>query len=182
MGLKELRRLFERARRRSFLLSKTSRRFKFADAVFDSLGKGTTTLAASPGVLSMSVALDVVFAVVLALLPLNVLALIGLTPDTVRYQLVKYSCVKERDGKAFIVKDWSMPLIRSDGHLYAAIRISVLTFFTRPQIQKLHHSFCHPSMNKIFKLLKWACTEKVDDETLSTLRDIANCRDPCQRI
>ena len=56
------------------------------------------------------------------------------------------------------------------------------TFFSKPQLKKLHRNFCHPSADKLFKLLKRARPDETTPETLETLKKISKCCDPCKRI
>ena len=102
------------------------------------------------------VTLDVVPPDIPALLGLDLLDLHRLTPDTVLNRLVKRIIATMEDGKDYAIDDWNVPLLRSDGHIYASICFPIDTFFSKPPLKKIHPNFWHPSADKLFKLLKRA--------------------------
>lgn len=83
IGIKELRRIFGKFGRRLQGLLGSDRRFRFADAVFESLGRIDLPLATPNGIPTVFLSLDVVSADVPALLGF-VLDHFSLTPDTVQ--------------------------------------------------------------------------------------------------
>lgn len=182
IGLKELRRIFNQLGRRLPILRHSPKRFQFADASFDSLGKIDLPLATPAGIQAIFVTLDVVSADVPALLGLDILDSHHFVADTVSNRLVKRSIATMEDGQKYCIDDWSVPLIRAHAHIYADMRFPVLTFFTKQELSKLHRQFCHPSSDKLLQLLKKGRPNDVDSDTKKILDEIASTCDPCQRI
>ena len=87
-----------------------------------------------------------------------------------------------QDCKVYAVDSWSVPLTRSDRHVYTYINFPVLTFFTKLQLQKLHCQLCHLSATKLFSHRKRGRPEDLTPDTLKTLHEISQSCDPCQRI
>lgn len=96
--------------------------------------------------------------------------------------LVKKSTHHSTNGKYVMVDEWSMPLFRANGHLYAKIVRSDYIPFTAAQSSKLHRQFVHPSADKPYTLLGKACPEESSEATLNTLKDLTQQCDACQRI
>ena len=116
------------------------------------------------------------------MLGLDTLDRYNITPDTVLNKFVKRSFGTNDDVITFEIEDWSVPLVRVDGHIYAAMIFPVLTFFTELQLQKLQSNFCHSSAEKLLKLRKRGRPEDTLPETFAALQEIAKSCDPCQRI
>ena len=145
-------------------------------------------LATPTGIPPIWVSLDVVAADVPALLGLDVLYTHALLLDTFSNCLRKRIVLDkhgENDGKnedVSIIDEWIVPLERYHGHIYAPFGFSTRTFFTRPELVKLHRQFAHPSTHKLYNLLKRARPEEATPETFRILEDLAKRCDPCQRI
>ena len=72
---------------------------------------------------------------------------------------------------------------RIDNHVYAPLFLpSVPIHYTRQQLSKLHQSFFHPSVDKLFNLIRRSKPDEADAETRRILEDITSRCDPCQRI
>lgn len=164
-GLKEARRIFNRIGR-SLQLRPSSRSFRFADSLYESLGVVKMPLETPPGIPSISVPLDVISADVPALLGLDVMDNHSLTPCTVSNRLIRRKVLDNKThSHSYVIDDWSVPLKRYEGHLYANICVPVSTFFSKPQLLKLHRHFFHPSSEKLYKLSKKARPEDTTPET-----------------
>ena len=129
VGLKEARRLYNRIGRR-LRLTPSNRTFRFADSEHESLGTIIIPLETPPGISTIQVCLDVVSADVPALLGMDVMDENSLTPCTVSNRLIKRTVADHKNpSHYYIMDDWSVPLKRHEGHLYAQVSIPVLTFF-----------------------------------------------------
>lgn len=181
IGLSEARKLANSVRKR-LRLQTSRRRFRFADATFDSLGLLSLPLATPPGIPTIFVTLDVISAEIPALLGLDILDCHSMYIDTVQNLLVKCTVLKSDNSKSHILKDWNVPVHRHNGHVYADMSTPVITFFNRQQLVKLHRQFCHPSADKLYRLLKRGRPNDTTPETLKILEDISKRCDPCQRI
>lgn len=178
VGELELTRLLKHLGRRRGTLRNSKNSFRFADAVYESLGTIFIPLRTPRHVKAIPVELDVVTANVPALLGLDAMDGHCLTPCTVSNTLVKRVV---KNGKP--VDLWSVKLIRAHSqHLYAPLQLPNITNFTRVQLQKLHRQFFHPSPDKLFNLIKKARPEHATTETRAALEDITARCDPCQRI
>ena len=54
--------------------------------------------------------------------------------------------------------------------------------FTRAQLEKLHKNFFHPSVEKLFNLIKRARPDEATQETRQILEEVSSNCDLCQRI
>ena len=131
VGLKEARRIYSRIGRR-LQPRPSSRRFRFADSENESLGTVMMPLETPPGIPTSNVFLDVISADVPALLGMEGLDENWLNPCTVSNRFIKRAVVDHEDpSKSYVIDDWSVPLRRHEGHLYAQISLPVLTFFRK---------------------------------------------------
>jgi hypothetical protein len=71
-------------------------------------------------------------------------------------------------------------LTRKHGHLYIEWQSEMM--FTQHELQKLHKSFFHPSVDKLMNLFKRAQIQDLPSNTRATLEDIARHCDTCQRF
>lgn len=139
--LKEVMRMYNRIGR-CLKLIPSNRKFRFADSEFESLGTAMIPLETPPGIPTIQVSLDVVSTDVPALLGRDVMDENSLTPCTVSNRLVKRTVVDHKNpSQSYTMNEWSVPLKRYEGHLYAQVSIPVLTFFSKPQLLKLHRHF-----------------------------------------
>lgn len=183
ISLKELRRFLDRSHKRMRPLKKSPMRFRFGDSECESLGQVRLPLATPSGLPNIYVTLDVIAIDIPALLGLDVMDELSLTPDTVTNRLVKRIIVgDDEQGDPCAIDEWSVPLIRTHGHIYALMGFPQLTFFSDSQLEKMHRQFRHASPDKLYKLLKRARPEEVSSETLQTLGDLTKRCDPCQSI
>lgn len=146
------------------------------------MGKIDFPLKTPHGVRNIYVTLDVVSADVPALLGLDILDKHLLNADTVSNMLVKKAIVESDVDGPHVMDEWSIPMSRADGHVYADIAKANQVCFTRHKLEKLHRQFVHPSADKLFKLLRKTKPEETTPETLKILEDITRRCDPCQRI
>ena len=183
IGRKELARIL-RAQGLPFpTLRRSYRRFRFADTTFKSLGQVSISLATPPGIPPLPVVMDVVEAEIPALLGLDMLDKELLTADTVTNRLTKRKLFRLQDGSYKHLNECSVPLIRAkSNHVYAEMDLATSSFFTKPQLAKLHRQFFHPSASKLFNLLRRARPADATPQTLSILKELTKRCDPCQRI
>ena len=185
IGRKELGKIFlqQKIRVPNIQKSEVTHRFRFADKLFDSLGKVSLFLSTPKGIPPICVELDVVQADIPALLGMDILDREGLIADTVAGRLTKRVRTQSKQGHEHYVDEWSIPLYRSPSrHVYARMHFAFTTFFARSQLLKLHKQFFHPSAQKLFNLLRRARPEEATPETLAILEDLSKRCDPCQRI
>ena len=183
MGRREIDRFVHNHRIPVKETSSSRNSYRFADTILPSVGRAELFLDTPPGIPPVGVTLGIVNASVPALLGMDVLDKESLVVDTVSHSLRKRVPVKDSADVTHFVDLWSIPLLRSrSNHVYAGICTSVPVLFTKPQLQKLHRQFFHPSAMKLFNLLRKARPEEATTETLQILEDICKSCDPCQRI
>lgn len=183
VGRKDLNRLLSAAGIHQRNIHKSSRRFRFGDESFPSLGRISLPLGTPPGVKPIFVDFDIVQADIPPLLGMDVLDREELVADTVFNRLARRSVSTQEDGATVYVDEWFISLVRSkSGHVYVPFNYASRNYFTRTQLEKLHQQFFHPSATRLFNLLKRARPEDATPETLDILRDISKRCDPCQRI
>ncbi len=154
LGQKELNRILSQVGRHSIPISKSKRRYRFADAVYSSLGTVEIPLETPNGIPLMSVGLDIVSADVPALLDLDILDSESLFADTMTNRLVKRVVTSEPDEPLRYVDEWSVPLTRFDHHVYAKMSFPRSIFCSRAQLNKLHRRFAHPAATRLYNLLR----------------------------
>ena len=175
-------------RRNLLQLRRSYKKFRFADALFSSLGSVDIPLLTPDRIPPIFITTDVVSADITALLGHDVLDSESLVADTFEGRLrkrIKVSDFKKSDGKQMsdiVIDAWSVPLSRHLGHIYASFVFSPRMYFTRIQLMKLHKKFAHPSAQKLCNLLKSSRPEDATPETLRILEGLAKRCDPCQRI
>ena len=128
------------------------------------------------------VEVDVVATDVQALLGLDVLDNESLVVDSVTNRLIKRVSFTRDDGSTGVHDEWSIPVRRHKGHIYAAIDCPHELFFTKAHLLKMHRSFLHPSAQKLYNLLKRARPENATPETLESLKELTRRCVPCQKI
>lgn len=107
------------------------------------------------------------------------------TVDTAFNLLAKRTRLINDDRSTIYIYEWTVPIQRgSSKHVYDRIgdRTVVDIFFTRSQLVRLHRHFFHPSVDKLFNMLRKALPEQATPETETILQDITKRCDPCQRI
>lgn len=145
IGLKEAHRIFTRLGRKfpRLRLKKIRERFRFANAIFDSLGTLNIPLATPSGIKTLLITLDVVTADVPVLLGLDVMDLHSVTPDFVPNRLVKKHIICKADnGTTQALTVSSIPLIRHAGNIYASIFSPALTYITQSAARQAPPSVC----------------------------------------
>ena len=181
VGVKEMNRIFGALKSRAPTLNPSRNRFRFADAVYNSLGQIKLPLLTPPGQPTIDVILYVVTADIPSLLGMDLLDKESLTPCTVMNRLVKR--LPDKNSKDGYIDQWHVPLTHEiSGHLYADIDCSVPMYITRLQLQRLNRQFAHPSATKLFNLLSRARPKDATPETRRILEDIGKMCHSCQRI
>lgn len=183
MGRKEFNRIIAAFghHRRKILPSKN--KFTVADAVYESLGKITIPIGTPPGIPRVFVEIEIVNAEIPALLGMDIMNKGSITPCIVSNGLAKRVLVPQESECPKLEDEWSIPIRRSrSSQLYVDMDISTSMFFTKPQISRLHRQFYHPSVQKLFNILKRARPNELISETLETLKDLSCRCNPCQRI
>lgn len=158
--------------KKKFFLRPSTKNFRFADAVYQSLGTIDFPLSTPRGIPIIFVKMEVVSADIPALFGLEVLDDHSLTADTVKNFLVRKSAHTLATGKYIMVEEWSVPLVRADGHVFAEIARDYCIFFTTAQLRKLHRRFVDPSADKLYNLLKRARPEETSKATLGTFKNL----------
>lgn len=185
IGLKEFNRIRNKLGLRNIRVKPSQHGFKFPNDTYSSLGSIILPLYTLPGVPTTYIKMDIVPADVPALLGLGVLDANQLNVDTVFNLLAKRVRVDNEDGSVIYVDEWAVPL-SSGKSRHAYVRIgnhnAVDIFFTRSQLVRLHCDFLHPSVDKLFNLIRKARPEEASTETKRVLEDITKNCDPCQRI
>ena len=157
--------------------------FRFGNVVFRSVGTVVLQLKTPKGAEKIFVQLDIVAADMPALLGIDVMDAVGLTPCTVSNRLVKK--VPTNDQRTEFKDLWSIKCIRaSSNHMYAPIVTPryIATNFTHAELTKLHKQFFHPSPSKLFNVLEKSRPENLEPKTLEALQEITKNCTTCQRI
>ena len=137
-------------------------------------GKGrSTSLGRIPFIIStpqnmLTIWVDVVQQDIPLLIGLDVLDKYSLQVLSVLNEL---ECVRE---------NWRLPVHRKHGLIYWEWSDNMKTFFSRPQLIRLHRHLLHPSTRKLYNLLKRAKPENLSGDTMSTLKEIQNTCETCQ--
>jgi hypothetical protein len=123
-------------------LRPSNQTFVFGDQRCESLGTLQILLPTPAGLLRIP--LDVV--------PLNISALLGL--DFLYKYKLEYRNVE--DVLYSVEGDWSQPVTRQLGHAYVTWDNVVSNFYSKAQLQRLNRHLYHPSVGKMFALLRRA--------------------------
>ncbi len=132
----------------SFKTAKSSHSFKLGDVIHQSLGTFDLILPTPTGGITFKT--EIIAADVPLLIGLDVIDEHYLLADTRVNQLVH--------------QDWVLPIIRDEGHLW--VRWVTKVQYTKPQLQKLHRHYRHPSASKLYALLKRVDGKKLPSSTL----------------
>ena len=134
--------------------------------MYESLETVTLALQTPTKVDPIFVEMDVVTANVPAFLGLDEMDENALTPGIVTNMLVRRIF---KNGK--FTNLWHIKLIRAESnHLFAPLKISKVTRFTRVQLNKFHKQLFHPKPDKLFNLIKKARPEHALPETRKVLQ------------
>ena len=126
-------------------------------------------LKTPPGFHSIVVCSDVVTVDVPPLLRLDVLDSESLVADTVINRLVHRTYIPGNAQQHYVMNDWSVPLKRIDDHVYVEMSHPSSVNFTRAQLEKIHKNFFHPTVDKLFNLIKRAQHDEATPETKQIL-------------
>lgn len=140
--------------------------FRFGKGRSRSLGKIPFVISTPQNILTIWV--DVV--------PQNIPMLIGLAVlDRYSFQILsvynELECVREK---------WRVSVERKHGLIYWDWPDTAETFFTRPQLERLHRHLLHPSTRKLYNLLRRAKPEELSSDTMKTLDEIRRTCETCQ--
>lgn len=97
--------------------------------------------------------------------------------------LVKLNTTKGQGKETtYGLYDWHFQMHRLNSHLYVKMEKPFTVNVSRPQLQKLHRNFFHPSTEKLFNLIGRAMPDEATTDTLHILENISALCDPFQRI
>ena len=159
VGRTERNRIFEKMGMGPPNLSRPSfsKRFRFADNTFESIGQVNIPLRTPFAIAPINVQLDVVQTDIPALLGMDILDRELLIADTVANRLTKRVRVEHKDVTMSYVDEWSGPLYSAHGnHVFARMNFPSKVNFSTAKLLKLHKTFFHPSGQKLFNLLRHA--------------------------
>lgn len=110
-------------------------RFRFADAVYDSLGIVSILLCTPPRKHRLILWMNVVEVDIAALLGLEMFDRESLTPCTVSNRLIKRVPMEKNGGEVIFVDQWYTTLRSSlSCHMYAGMNFPPSIYFTRTQL------------------------------------------------
>jgi hypothetical protein len=75
---------------------------------------------------------------------------------------------------------WVLPVVRKRGHAYIIWSNEFATMFSRPQLERLHRHFVHPSASKLHALLRRAYPDELSADALKILQEISHACHTCQ--
>jgi hypothetical protein len=73
---------------------------------------------------------------------------------------------------------WSLPVVRKLGHAYLEWPLEVM--YTESEVRKLHSTFYHPSVEKIFNLIRRAYPSEATSALRDTIKKVARACCSCQ--
>jgi hypothetical protein len=86
------------------------------------------------------------------------------------------------ENKLTCLKDnWSVPLERKLGHVYWKWDHDTI-LFTKSELQRLHLHFYHPSVRKLYNLIRRAKPHEATSDTRALLEEITEACKTCQHI
>lgn len=74
---------------------------------------------------------------------------------------------------------WTLHIVRKSGHMYLEWKANEI-LFTRPESIKLHRHFRHPTVGKLWELIKKAIPHQVDEKTRELLKEITEACETCK--
>ena len=173
VGTKQLNFILNHIGRKTIPRIHTQRLFRFGDFTACSLGLIEVALQTPAPRHPIRILLDIVSVDIPALLGLDVLDAEYLYADNAANLLV-HRRVTSKEGMPLQYLDlWSVTLSRFDNHLYAQMNFPSSTFYTEQQLHRLERQFAHPSVDKLYNLLKSAGIKAVNTSTREILKDIA---------
>ena len=151
---------------RQLKLQESPRRFQFGDGIHKSMGTFIVRLPTPDGSY-IRFEMDVIKINIPMLLGLDLLDQHSLVADNVDNLLVSKTI------------GWSIPITRKLGHLYVEWDPStpLNAYYTKAELLRMHLHFYHPSVSKLFNLIKRAKPEHANAETKGILQEIT---DACQ--
>jgi hypothetical protein len=158
--------------RNTLALKYTKVKFKFGNTVHQSLGTMEFNLKTTDRVIGLNI--DIVYVDVPLLLGLDMLDAHRLVINNVENLLEKPADMKEGNI------EWKLPLVRQHGHLFIRDQIHIINF-SDSELLKLRKHFVHPSVKKIFQLIKRARPAEADRHTRFVLERIRNKCNTCEQ-
>ena len=76
--------------------------------------------------------------------------------------------------------NWQLPLTDKFGHVFVEWRRLSRVLYTKAELQRLHLHFFHPSVGKLFNLLKRARPERADTDVRQMLEEITKACEECR--
>ena len=150
----------------SFDMVPSNNSFRFGVGTAKSMGKIPIVISTPQNALTLWV--DVITDNIPFLIGLDTLDKYSLQVLSVHNQL---ECVRE---------GWKVPLERKFGHIYWDWNSNFCTYFSRPQLERLHRHLLHPSTRKLYNLLTRAKPEQMTKHTMETLQAIKETCETCQ--
>lgn len=174
IGRKELNRIFNKNGIHDVRIIPSNKSFRFVDTSFKYLGRVQIELETPLVALTVQVCLDIVQVDIPALLEMDVLDKEVLTPCLISNRLGKRRKCKTGSKQEVFIDEWYRPIHPSrSNHLYVGMRFGTRAYFKKAQLSRLHRNFFHPSVSKLFNLIKRARPEHATEETRRILEDIA---------
>lgn len=167
---------------KKFSLRPSTKRFRFAAAVYQSLGTIDVFLSTPTVISKIFGKMEVVSGDIFTHLDLDVSDNHSSTAGTVDNFLVKKSAHISTKAKDIVGKECRVPLVSADGHVFAKILLADCFFFSIAQRKKMRWYFVHLSANKPYILLERARSEETTKVTFKTLKDLTQKCDAGQRI
>jgi hypothetical protein len=72
-------------------------------------------------------------------------------------------------------QDWDIETEKKRGHLYIKDPTTASILYTRSELVKLHLVFFHPSIDKLYSLLKRSKPTEVHEDTTPDIQSLPNC-------
>ena len=147
-----------------------------------SLGLIELSLHTKANITKIMVLMDIIPVNVLALLGLDVLDAEQLYVNDVNNRLVHRRKLNRSRGGFEYVDQLSMPINSHVYNLYSNMCFPPRTIYSTAQRLKLHPQFAHPSAEKLYALVRRAGLKSVTQQIIERLKEIENLCEQFQRI
>lgn len=154
-GLKQARAYCARAKI-PFSVRSSPFAFKFGNTVVNSLGTLEFRIPL-PNNSYLPVIADIVDTDVTLLIGLDYLDKHDLLPDNLQNKLI---CE---------MHNWELPIIRRNGHMFIEWNVQTI-LFTKFELYRMHRNFFHPSLEKLFNVIKRAYPERCSPDVKKKLQ------------
>ena len=150
-----------------YVLQRSKTRYKFGDGCRNSFGALEIRLTIPHGGYLPIIA-DVVDADIPLLLGLDLLRQERLLLNYITNELESWSY------------GWWLPLVNKFGHVFVEWRKPSRVLYTKAELQRLHLRFFHPSVGKLYNLLKRARPKDTNNNVYKILEDITRACNECR--